>query len=86
MLIASIVSNFPASISPIPRMIFIASVACMVPTIPGRTPRTPASAQLGASSGGGGSGGGGAYAYSAATNSGGGGNGLVLIFPTSIGA
>tara|TARA_Y100000590_G_scaffold87048_3_gene97575 strand:- start:43342 stop:44337 length:996 start_codon:yes stop_codon:yes gene_type:complete len=33
-----------------------------------------------------GSGGGGSYGYSAATNSGGGGNGLVLIFPTSIGA
>ena len=34
----------------------VASVACMLPTIPGSIPNTPASAQLGTSPGFGGSG------------------------------
>ena len=44
------------SVFPMPRMSLIASVACSVPTMPGSTPRTPPSAQLGTSPGGGGSG------------------------------
>ena len=46
----------PESVSPLPRMILMASVACSVPTIPQRMPSTPASWHDGASSGGGGSG------------------------------
>ena len=37
-------------------MSLIASMACMEPMMPGRTPRTPASAQLGTVPGSGGSG------------------------------
>ena len=42
--------------SPMPRINLSVSVAWMVPMIPGSTPRTPPSAQLGTSPGGGGSG------------------------------
>ena len=56
MSIASINKSFPDKDCPIPIIILIASVACIVPTIPGNTPSTPASAQLGTSPGGGGSG------------------------------
>ena len=52
---ASTSSSRPASVSPIPRINLIASVAWMVPMRPGSTPSTPASAQLGTSPGGGGS-------------------------------
>ena len=46
----------PTSEDPNPRINLIVSIAWMDPTIPGSTPSTPASEQLGASSGGGGSG------------------------------
>src|SRR5439155_24490472 len=51
---ASKSSSRPASESPIPSASFSASLAWSEPMSPGRTPRTPPSAQLGASSGGGG--------------------------------
>ena len=56
MLSVSMTSSLPLSGSPTPRITLIASVAWIEPTIPGSTPRTPASAQLGASSAGGASG------------------------------
>ena len=46
---ASIISNSPTRGCPISRASFSASLACNVPTIPGRMPSTPASAQPGAS-------------------------------------
>src|SRR5881398_1632380 len=46
-------SSRPTSGSPIPRQSLSASLACSEPTMPGSTPSTPPSAQLGASSGGG---------------------------------
>ena len=49
-------SSRPISGSPIPSASLSASLACSEPTMPGSTPSTPPSAQLGASSGGGGSG------------------------------
>src|SRR6476659_185014 len=51
---ASYSSSRPTSASPIPSASLRASVAWIDPTTPGSTPRTPPSAQLGASSGGGG--------------------------------
>ena len=51
---ASKSSSRPTSGSPSPRTSFSASFAWSKPMIPGSTPRTPPSAQLGASSGGGG--------------------------------
>ena len=51
---ASNSSSLPASDSPVPSSNLSASLACSEPTMPGRTPSTPPSAQLGASSGGGG--------------------------------
>src|SRR6185312_3766006 len=53
---ASYVIRRPTNGSPIPSSTLIVSVACNRPMIPGSTPSTPASAQLGASAGGGGSG------------------------------
>ena len=53
---ASKSSSRPTSGSPIPSASFSASVAWIEPITPGRTPSTPPSAQLGASSGGGGCG------------------------------
>ena len=50
---ASITINCPDNESPTPSNNLIASADCMLPTIPGRTPNTPASAQFGANSGGG---------------------------------
>src|SRR5206468_1422012 len=47
-------SRRPTSGSPIPSRSLIVSFACSEPTMPGSTPSTPPSAQLGASSGGGG--------------------------------
>ena len=49
-------STLPDSGSPIPVSILMASPACQVPTMPGNTPSTPASAQFGASPAGGGDG------------------------------
>ena len=46
----------PDKVSPIPKIIFMVSSACIDPTKPGNAPITPASAQLGTSPGGGGSG------------------------------
>ena len=45
-----------AKLSPMPRMSFNVSVACMLPTSPVSAPSTPASAQLGTIPGGGGDG------------------------------
>src|SRR5450759_4786324 len=53
---ASYARRRPISGSPRFRSSLIASSAWIEPTMPGSTPSTPASAQLGASSGGGGSG------------------------------
>ena len=50
---ASITINCPDNESPTSSNILIASADCMLPTMPGRTPNTPASAQFGANSGGG---------------------------------
>ena len=46
----------PWRVSPIPRITLMASMAWSDPMMPGSTPSTPASEQLGASSAGGGSG------------------------------
>src|SRR5690606_22279510 len=51
---ASKAHNFPLSGSPIPVMTLIPSNACMLPTMPGNTPSTPASAQLATAPGAGG--------------------------------
>ena len=48
--------DFVKTIKNPPKIILTTSVACMRPTIPGRIPRTPPSAQLGTKPGGGGSG------------------------------
>ena len=53
---ASTRSRRPTSGSPMPRMSLMTSVAWMMPTRPGRMPRTPPSAQDGTRPGGGGSG------------------------------
>ena len=53
---ASYTSSLPTSVSPAPRISLMVSVAWMVPMTPGRTPKTPASAQDGTRPGGGGSG------------------------------
>lgn len=45
---ASKVNNLPTRGSPYPTRILRASFACIEPTIPGSTPRTPASPQVGA--------------------------------------
>src|SRR4029078_8999604 len=52
---ASNSSSRLTSVSGAPRINLIVSVAWIVPTIPGKTPSTPPSAQLGTSPGGGGS-------------------------------
>ena len=51
---ASKSSRRPAKVSPSSRMILMASMAVIVPIMPGSTPSTPASAQLGTMPGGGG--------------------------------
>src|SRR5947209_2897345 len=53
---ASNKSKRPTRFSPQPRISLMVSIAWIEPTIPGRTPRTPPSAQEGTSPGGGGSG------------------------------
>src|SRR5579883_2345161 len=53
---ASKISNRPIRGFPLPRINLMASSAWMQPIMPGRTPSTPPSAQLGTSPGGGGSG------------------------------
>ena len=53
-LAASKRNNRPLNGSPIPVRTFITSFACKLPTIPGSTPKTPPSAQLGTIPGGGG--------------------------------
>ena len=54
---ASHSSSRPDSVSPMPRISFITSVACSVPITPVTAPSTPASEQLGTRPSGGGSGG-----------------------------
>ena len=56
MLSASTSSKRPTSVSPMPRISLITSVAWMTPTSPGRMPSTPPSAHEGTRPGGGGSG------------------------------
>ena len=50
------INNLPINGSPTPRISFTASIAWRTPMMPGNTPRTPPSAQLGTMPGGGGSG------------------------------
>ena len=50
------VTGQPPFVHDSPVMILMASVACMVPTVPGSIPKTPACSQLGTAAGSGGSG------------------------------
>ena len=51
---ASKTKNLPLNGSPTPVITFMTSLACSEPIIPGKTPKTPPSAQLGINPGSGG--------------------------------
>ena len=53
---ASQIDSLPSSVTPVPMISFMASMARVEPSIPGSAPSTPASAQLGTEPGCGGTG------------------------------